>query len=305
MPKTAPDRRRQILDAALACFLARGYLATSMSDIRQRSGASTGSIYHFFAGKAGLAEALLREAIAGWSERTALPGQSAEADIKASVRGLALWGLAHPDQARFLDELRGLAMIDPELAAIRALLTEGHAAAAAQVLQPGDLVRLRIWREPDLSGDFLVGTDGVVVFPLIGPRQVMDRSPDALKVELVEAYAEYLRNPSIEVLPLRRVNIYGAVQQAGLYPVDPTMTLYDALALAGGPTTNGDPDKFELVRDGERVKAKLARDTRIDELPIRSGDQLFVPERSWFSRNTGLVATMISATVSLIIAFGR
>ena len=176
---------------------------------------------------------------------------------------------------------------------------------AAQVLQPGDLVRLRIWREPDLSGDFLVGTDGVVVFPLIGPRQVMDRSPDALKVELVEAYAEYLRNPSIEVLPLRRVNIYGAVQQAGLYPVDPTMTLYDALALAGGPTTNGDPDKVELVRDGERVKAKLARDTRIAELPIRSGDQLFVPERSWFSRNTGLVATMISATVSLIIAFGR
>ena len=135
MPKPAPDRRRQILDAALACFLAKGYLATSMSDIRQRSGASTGSIYHFFAGKAGLAEALLREAIAGWSERTALPGQSAEADIKASVRGLALWGLAHPDQARFLDELRGLAMIDPELGAIRALLTEGHAAAAARFAQ--------------------------------------------------------------------------------------------------------------------------------------------------------------------------
>ncbi|HTO27428.1 MAG TPA: TetR family transcriptional regulator, partial [Devosia sp.] len=44
------DRRRQILDAALSAFLERGYAATSIADIRARSGASTGSIYHFFAG---------------------------------------------------------------------------------------------------------------------------------------------------------------------------------------------------------------------------------------------------------------
>ena len=58
---STPDRRQAILDAALASFVARGYLATSISDIRAASGASTGSIYHFFAGKGALAEALLRE----------------------------------------------------------------------------------------------------------------------------------------------------------------------------------------------------------------------------------------------------
>ena len=61
------DRRRQILDAALASFLEKGYAATSIADIRARSGASTGSIYHFFSGKGALAEALLREAVAGWA----------------------------------------------------------------------------------------------------------------------------------------------------------------------------------------------------------------------------------------------
>ena len=62
-----PDRRRQILDAALACFLERGYLGTTIADIRRRSGATTGSIYHFFDGKGALAQALLTDAIVGWS----------------------------------------------------------------------------------------------------------------------------------------------------------------------------------------------------------------------------------------------
>lgn len=180
-----------------------------------------------------------------------------------------------------------------------------HEKHSEQFLQPGDVVRLRIWREPDLSGDFQIGTDGVVVFPLIGPRQVTNLTPDVLKAELIDAYSTFLRNPSIEVQPLRRINIYGAVRQAGLYPVDPTMTLADALALAGGATTNGDLDAVELIRNGERISGQLRQDSRIAELAIRSGDKLYVPERSWISRNMGLVTTLISATVSLIIAFGR
>lgn len=132
MNQSGLDRRRQILDAALACFLAKGYLATSISDIRQRSKASTGSIYHFFAGKPGIAEALLREAVSGWADQTRPATQSAEQEIKASVRGLVLWGLSNPDQSRFLDELRNLAATSPELSAIRALLETGQSAAAGR-----------------------------------------------------------------------------------------------------------------------------------------------------------------------------
>lgn len=135
MPNPPADRRREILDAALSCFLDAGYLATSMSDIRRRSGASTGSIYHFFAGKAAIAEALLRQALAGWYELSQAHHDTAEEEIKSSVRGLVLWGLANPKQARFLDELRGLALHDPELGNIRNLLEAGHSAAAARFAQ--------------------------------------------------------------------------------------------------------------------------------------------------------------------------
>lgn len=131
---STPDRRQQILDAALASFLERGYLATSISDIRRLSGASTGSIYHFFSGKGALAEALLREAVVGWSaevDRELGGAASAERGIKASVAGLVRWGIANPGHLRFMDEVRTLAG-DGELAGVEKMLAEGQAAGEKQ-----------------------------------------------------------------------------------------------------------------------------------------------------------------------------
>ncbi len=132
---TTPDRRQQILEAALASFLERGYLATSISDIRQGSGASTGSIYHFFSGKGALAEALLREAVAGWStevERERNGATGAEASIKAGTGGLVRWGTANPGHLRFMDEIRTLAATGTELATVEAMLAEGQALGEKQ-----------------------------------------------------------------------------------------------------------------------------------------------------------------------------
>jgi len=169
-------------------------------------------------------------------------------------------------------------------------------------LHPGDIVRLRIWREPDLSGDFPVDQSGIVTFPKLGPIRVADESTASLQMKLVNGYQEFLRNPSIEVILLRRVNVLGAVRNPGLYPVDATMTIADAVALAGGATPDGNRRKIELLRDGKRLDVPLTDAARIADLPIRSGDQLFIPERSWFARNPGLIATAVSAGVSLIIA---
>ena len=170
------------------------------------------------------------------------------------------------------------------------------------LLRPGDVIRLRIWREPDLSGDFPVDETGTVTFPKIGAFRVFDYTTAALKAKLLESYAVYLRNPSVEVTMLRRINVLGAVQRPGLYPIDPTMTIADALAVAGGATPSGDQHHVVLVRNGVRVTEALSAETSIAETPLRSGDQLFVPERSFIVRNSGLVAASLSVTASLIIA---
>jgi polysaccharide export outer membrane protein len=169
-------------------------------------------------------------------------------------------------------------------------------------LKPGDLVRLRIWREEDLSGEFQVNANGVVVFPRLGVYDVNNETAEHLVTRLVVDYRRYLINPSIEVTILRRVNILGAVTKPGMYNVDPTITIADALALAGGVTTIGNGDRIEIVRNGTQIGAPVSQLTRIGDSPLESGDQIFVPERSLFQRNTALYSTLISAAVTIAVA---
>ncbi len=177
--------------------------------------------------------------------------------------------------------------------------------ATTATLRPGDAVRLRIWREPDLSGEFPVDQDGFVVLPRIGPFSTGGVPFDSVRTQLIARYSQYLNHSAIEVTLLRRVQVLGAVRSPGLYPVDETMTVGDVLALAGGVTRDGVRDKVELIRSGQRVPVALTQRALLSETAVQSGDQLFVPDRSWISRNPGIVAAAISATVTLIIAFTR
>lgn len=104
MEATTASRPREILSAALACFDEQGYEATTIEQIRARSGASVGSIYHFFGGKEQIAAAIYAEALRDYQEGLlALLGDGAvERTIKAIVRHHLRWVEANPAKARFL-----------------------------------------------------------------------------------------------------------------------------------------------------------------------------------------------------------
>lgn len=172
---------------------------------------------------------------------------------------------------------------------------------AEQALRPGDKVKLTIWREPDLSGEFEVQPDGGVTFPKIGRIEIEQLSPDSLKALIVSRYAVSLRDPSIEVTPLRRIVVSGSVRDAGYHYADPTVTVQGALALAGGITTEGDRKRIELARGGEVTSIKLSNAPSLADSPVQSGDEVTAPERSWASRNTGLIASGLTG-VALIVA---
>jgi polysaccharide export outer membrane protein len=173
-------------------------------------------------------------------------------------------------------------------------------------LGPGDFIQVTIWREPDLSDSVQVDNAGMAVFPKLGPISVTGIRPDSLERLLVHEYTRYLQNPSIRVTVLRRITIWGAVMRPGTYPVDLTMTITDALALAGGPTTEGKSDKVELRRGSTRRMIDLTGVAkRVGELSLRSGDQLVVPRRSWISRNPGIIMGGIGTLTSVIYLLVR
>ena len=180
------------------------------------------------------------------------------------------------------------------------------ARSSSSSLGPGDFIRLKIWREPDLSDTVQVDNDGVAVFPKLGPMRVTGIGPDSLERLLVRDYSRYLQNPSIRITVLRRIAIWGAVQRPGTYPVDLTMTIPDALALAGGATPDGKADKVELRRGSARKVVDISGKTeRVGDLSLRSGDQLVVPQRSWVSRNPGLIMAAIGTVTSVVWLIAR
>ncbi len=168
--------------------------------------------------------------------------------------------------------------------------------------EPGDVVRLRIWREPDMSGDYPVDAQGIATFPRLGTVRVTNFGADSLQRLLVTEYAKYLKNPSVEVVLLRRVRVVGAVRSPGVYTVDQTMRVRDVLALAGGPSAEGRTDRARLDRNGTSKEIDLSSTPRADEGALRSGDQVFVPQRGWFARNTPLVAAVVSVSGGLLFA---
>lgn len=173
---------------------------------------------------------------------------------------------------------------------------------AAGPLRPGDAVRLRIWREPDLSGDYPVDSKGFVVLPKLGERIVISESPEVLRRHLAADYAVFLRNPAIEVTILRRVTVIGAVRNPGVFSADPTLAMRDVIALAGGATSEGDLNRIELRRGDGRLVGRLSANSQVADLPLSSGDQIFVHERRWISRNPSAVGALLTASASLFVA---
>lgn len=102
-------RQRRILHAALECFTRLGFDATTLEEIRSRSGASIGSIYHHFSSKEELAAALYVEALRDYQEGLLADLQRHKrcaSGIRATVRYHLRWIAKHPDWARYLLEMR-------------------------------------------------------------------------------------------------------------------------------------------------------------------------------------------------------
>jgi protein involved in polysaccharide export with SLBB domain len=184
---------------------------------------------------------------------------------------------------------------------VRPAVAQAANGSDAISLRPGDVIKVQIWREEDLSGEFLVDQDGLVTFPLIGEQRVEGVPLRELRLHLTEEFRKHLRNPAIEITPLRRVNVLGEVQKPGLYPIDPTVSLAGAVAIAGGATPEGDLNRILVLRGGEVLVRSVGPGVALSALDVRSGDQIFVERRGWLDRNsTVLLTTGLSMVGSIV-----
>jgi polysaccharide export outer membrane protein len=178
--------------------------------------------------------------------------------------------------------------------------------APRPIVRPGDAVQVAVWREGDISGQYLVDDRGVITLPLLGEREVAGLDAADLRDRLISEYREYLQNPSISVTVLRRITILGAVGQPGLYHVDATIALSEVLSMAGGITSAGNADDIRVMRGEAVVQSGLDRALGLDSVDIRSGDRILVGDRGWIARNSGaLLGSVFGAAAGITIALIR
>jgi AcrR family transcriptional regulator len=160
------DRQAAILSAALESFTANGFAATTVDEIRRRSGASIGSIYHHFGGKEGIAAELYVGGLADYQRgfaRALARHPEAEAGVRAMVRHHLRWVERNPALARFLANRRE---------------TELRLATQARVreLNRRFLPRVLAWLERHVDAGTLRPLERDLWEPvLLGPSQELSR----------------------------------------------------------------------------------------------------------------------------------
>lgn len=168
-------------------------------------------------------------------------------------------------------------------AVIAALLAVGGAepvdAQEGYALGPGDIIRVTVFGEPDLSGEFEVGADGVVSLPLVGAQVLSGLSVSGAETVIErELAAGFIQNPdvAIDILNYRPFFVIGEVNNQGVFPFIADLTVLKAVAIAGGFTYRADEEDIVVKRAGSEEEVPIG----IDEL-VNPGDVIIVEER-WF-----------------------
>lgn len=174
-------------------------------------------------------------------------------------------------------------------------LVFGGAAFAADnkaeyVLGPGDVIRVTVFQNPDLTLETRVSENGAISFPLIGQVPVGGLNVAEAEKKIAKALRDggFVLQPQVNILPLQirgnQVSVLGQVNRPGRYPLDVlNAKVTDILAMAGG-ITQGGADSLILTgtRNGKPIRQEidlplifLGNRPELD-LAIAGGDAIYV-----------------------------
>ena len=164
------------------------------------------------------------------------------------------------------------------------------------LIGPGDSLTIFVWRNPEVSGQFIVRPDGKVTTSLVEDIDVAGKTPTMLARHIEEQLSKYINNPRVTVSvnnftgPLsEQVRVIGEATNPSAVSYTEHMTLLDLMIAVGGLTefANGNGAKLVRVINGKQTTFDiniddLIRDGEISEnVDMLPGDIVIIPE-AWF-----------------------
>ncbi len=166
-----------------------------------------------------------------------------------------------------------------------------------------------------VSNTFSVGPDQILQLPDLPPIPLHGVLRSEVKDYLTEFLSHYFKDQTVAVVPTIRLTILGGVKQPGFYQVPADITLPDAIDKAGGFGGTSDLSKTVIRRGDEELwgpeemAPAITAAVTLDQLNLRSGDELVVGEQSktdWFQtlRTYAIIPGLILSLVALGRLFG-
>lgn len=196
-----------------------------------------------------------------------------------------------------------LALLAPPVQAQNPTLPSPSDSLRVLAVRPGDVVKITVWGHEDLSGEFPVDENFDLFYPIVGAINVRQLTVVQLRERLNHELEQLFQRPFVVIVPLFRVAVLGEVFRPSLYSVDATMTVFDVIAEAGGPTRDANQRQIQLVRGGETIPvalnaSALGRAT-LRELGIRSGDHIVLPRKRFTLQEFSLGLQVVTLVLTL------
>jgi protein involved in polysaccharide export with SLBB domain len=157
--------------------------------------------------------------------------------------------------------------------------TSSASSADSYILGPNDRIRVKVYGEADITGEYEINNSGQVSIPLAGHIKAAGVTTRQLEKAIASALAKgIVRDPrvNVEVAQYRPYYILGEVKKSGEYPYRNGLTVMDAVASAGGFTYRANENKVHLRRAGAGREEILPLDAPV---PVFPGDNIRIPER--------------------------
>jgi protein involved in polysaccharide export with SLBB domain len=158
-------------------------------------------------------------------------------------------------------------------------VSEGLSTTSELRLAPGDKLRVTVFGEDRLSGEYQIDNGGSLSLPLTGTIQGAGLTKSELEQAITtQLKSQYLRNPkvTVDVVSYRPFYVLGEVQKPGEYPFRSGLNVLSAIAIAGGATYRAAPSKVLIQRSGTKEEKEYPQSSTVLVMP---GDVVRVPER--------------------------
>jgi len=195
----------------------------------------------------------------------------------------------------------GLSFCGGSIAAQQTPAAPPAAPTTSYVLRAGDVLKVTVWGHEDFSGQFVVDETNHIQFPVIGDFDAHNVTVAELRDRLRAGLDQLFKQPFVTVEPLFRMAVLGQVRSPGLYTVNPTLSVLDVVAMAGGPNPSGSLNKISLMRGGEALKLSFSKGSSLQDMGVRSGDQIMVGRKGFSREDMALILTVTQVALSVAI----